>query len=65
VKRSAVNPWQWSLEFGFNQAELVEGQTKLLVCAGQTSVDDTGAPQHSGDTAIQVAGSAMSFVSGE
>jgi enamine deaminase RidA (YjgF/YER057c/UK114 family) len=54
VKRSAVNPWQWSLEFGFNQAELVEGQTKVLVCAGQTSVDGTGAPQHSGDMAAQI-----------
>lgn len=49
VKRSSVNPWQWSLELGYNQAELVEGQTKVLLCAGQTSVDGTGAPQHSGE----------------
>lgn len=54
MKRSVVNPWQWSLEFGYNQAELVEGHTKVLVCAGQTSVDENGAPQHPGDMAGQI-----------
>ena len=54
MKRNAVNPWPWSLEFGYNQAELVEGHTKVLVCAGQTSVDGTGTPQHAGDMAAQI-----------
>ncbi len=54
MKRTAVNPWPWSLEFGFNQGELVEGETKVLLCAGQTSVDGTGAPQHAGDMAAQI-----------
>jgi enamine deaminase RidA (YjgF/YER057c/UK114 family) len=55
VERSAVNPWAWSLNFGFNQAELVEGAGKALFCAGQTSVDADGNPQHPGDMAAQIA----------
>ena len=55
VERSAVNPWTWSVNFGFNQAELVEGAGKVLFCSGQTSVDGEGAPQHPGDMAAQMA----------
>lgn len=54
MERTAVNPWQWSLAFGFNQAELVEGASKILFCAGQTSVDANGTPQHAGDMAAQM-----------
>jgi enamine deaminase RidA (YjgF/YER057c/UK114 family) len=54
VNRTAVNPWEWSLQFGYNQAEIVEGQTKVLVCAGQTAVDGDGTPQHAGDMAAQI-----------
>ena len=55
VERTAVNPWTWSVEYGFNQGELVEGATRTLYCAGQTSVDEHGAPQHAGDMAAQLA----------
>ena len=55
VKRTAVNPWEWSLRAGFNQGEVVEGQTRVLVCAGQTAVDGDGTPQHPGDMAAQIA----------
>lgn len=54
MKRTAVNPWGWSLEFGFNQAELIEDHVRVLLCAGQTAVDANGAPQHSGDMAAQI-----------
>ena len=54
MKRTPVNPWSWSLNFGFNQAEIVEGQSRVLVCAGQTAVDADGAPQHPGDMAAQI-----------
>jgi enamine deaminase RidA (YjgF/YER057c/UK114 family) len=54
VERTAVNPWTWSLQFGFNQGEIVEGATRVLFCAGQTSVDADGNPQHSGDMAAQI-----------
>jgi enamine deaminase RidA (YjgF/YER057c/UK114 family) len=55
VERTAVNPWQWSLQFGFNQGEVVEGGQRVLFCAGQTAVDADGAPQHAGDMAAQLA----------
>jgi enamine deaminase RidA (YjgF/YER057c/UK114 family) len=54
MKRTAVNPWQWSLDFGFNQGEVIEGHTRELVLAGQTAVNADGAPQHPGDMAAQV-----------
>jgi enamine deaminase RidA (YjgF/YER057c/UK114 family) len=54
VERTAVNPWTWSLDFGFNQGEVVEGATRVLFCSGQTSVDENGAPQHAGDMAAQI-----------
>jgi enamine deaminase RidA (YjgF/YER057c/UK114 family) len=49
-----VNPWQWSLEFGFNQGEVLEGGTRLMMCSGQTSVDADGTPQHPGNMAAQI-----------
>ena len=55
MQRTAVNPWQWSLQFGFNQAESIEGHQRVLVCSGQTSVDAQGAAQHAGDMAGQIA----------
>lgn len=54
MERTAINPWQWSLQFGFNQGELVEGGTRVLFCAGQTSVDENGAAQHPGDMGAQI-----------
>jgi enamine deaminase RidA (YjgF/YER057c/UK114 family) len=54
VRRTAVNPWQWSLQFGFNQAEIVEGGQRVLYCAGQTSVDGEGSPQFAGDMQAQI-----------
>jgi enamine deaminase RidA (YjgF/YER057c/UK114 family) len=54
MNRTDVNPWSWSRNFGFDQAELVEGQRRQLVCSGQTSVDADGNPQHPGDMAAQI-----------
>ena len=55
MKRTAVNPWSWSLRFGYNQAEKLVGANRHLVCAGQTSVDADGNPLHSGDMRSQIA----------
>lgn len=54
MKRTPVNPWNWSLNLGYNQAEVIEGQKRQLTCAGQTSVDENGAPQHLGDMRGQI-----------
>jgi enamine deaminase RidA (YjgF/YER057c/UK114 family) len=55
VERSAVNPWTWSAELGFNQGELVSGHTRTLYCSGQTAMSEDGKPQHEGDLAAQLA----------
>lgn len=55
MNRTAINPWPWSLNFGYNQAEKLDGVTQQLVCAGQTSVDAEGSPQHAGDMRSQIA----------
>jgi enamine deaminase RidA (YjgF/YER057c/UK114 family) len=54
MQRTAVNPWKWSLDFGFNQAEIIEGGRRQLICSGQTPVDADGRPQHAGDMRAQV-----------
>lgn len=54
VERTAVNPWAWSVEMGFNQGELVTGAARTLHLSGQTSVDSDGRPQHEGDMEAQV-----------
>ena len=54
MNRTPVNPWPWSLAYGYNQAEVIEGATRQLICAGQTAVDGTGAPQHDGDMRAQI-----------
>lgn len=54
MKRTAVNPWDWSLKLGYNQAEVIEGATRQVICAGQTAVDAHGTPQHAGDMRAQI-----------
>lgn len=54
MQRTAVNPWDWSLKLGYNQAELIEGPLRQLICAGQTSVDAEGIPRHDGDMRSQI-----------
>jgi enamine deaminase RidA (YjgF/YER057c/UK114 family) len=55
MERTSVNPWSWSLNLGFDQAQLIEGRRRELICSGQDAVDATGTPQHPGDMAAQLA----------
>ena len=55
AQRTAINPWTWSAELGFNQGELVTGHTRTLYCSGQTAMSADGKPEHDGDMAAQVA----------
>ncbi|WP_328996843.1 RidA family protein [Kribbella sp. NBC_01245] len=55
MERTAVNPWAWSVEMGYNQGEVVSGHTRTLYCAGQTAMSSDGLPQHAGDMAAQLA----------
>ena len=54
MQRTTVNPWDWSLKLGYNQAEIIEGSSRQLICAGQTAVDAEGNPQHAGDMRGQI-----------
>lgn len=54
MQRTAVNPWDWSVKLGYNQAEIIEGISRQVICAGQTAVDGAGNPQHLGDMRGQI-----------
>ena len=54
MQRTAVNPWDWSLKVGYNQAEIIEDGSRQLICSGQTAVDSAGNPQHPGDMRGQI-----------
>lgn len=54
MERTSLNPWSWSLKLGFDQAQLVEGHRRELICSGQDAVDADGNSQHPGDMAAQL-----------
>jgi enamine deaminase RidA (YjgF/YER057c/UK114 family) len=54
MQRTAVNPWTWSADMGYDQGKIVSGQTRTLYCAGQTAMSGDGKPQHAGDMAAQL-----------
>lgn len=54
MKKTAINPSQWSVEYGFNQGELVEGAARELYVSGQAAMSADGQPQHAGDMAAQI-----------
>lgn len=54
MRQAAINPWSWSLRYGFSQGLLVEGQGRVLFCAGQASMDDDGNPTNAGDIRAQI-----------
>jgi len=54
MQRTEINPHSWTIALGFDQAQLIEGHQRLLVCSGQDAVDADGKPQHPGDMAAQL-----------
>jgi len=44
MHRTPINPWPWSLNLGYNQAEAIAGAVRHVICSGQTSVDAHGTP---------------------
>lgn len=55
VENRKINPWTWQDAFGFSQAIETTGHKRVLRCAGQTSVNAKGEPEHAGDMAGQIA----------
>jgi enamine deaminase RidA (YjgF/YER057c/UK114 family) len=54
MQRTPINPSSFSISLGFDQAQLIEGHQRVLVCSGQDAVDADGNPQHPGDFAAQL-----------
>jgi enamine deaminase RidA (YjgF/YER057c/UK114 family) len=54
MEKTPINPWPWSVELGFDQAELIEGHQRLLLASGQDAVGADGTPQHPGDMSAQL-----------
>jgi enamine deaminase RidA (YjgF/YER057c/UK114 family) len=54
MNRKSINPVSWSVNLGFDQAQLIEGHQRELVCSGQDAVDADGNAQHPGDMAAQL-----------
>jgi enamine deaminase RidA (YjgF/YER057c/UK114 family) len=53
MERRVINPWTWQDQLGFVQANEITGVQRVLLCSGQTSVDDDGNPVNPGDMAGQ------------
>jgi enamine deaminase RidA (YjgF/YER057c/UK114 family) len=54
VEQRKINPWKWQDQYGFSQGIETTNASRVLYCAGQASVDDTGKPVHAGDMRKQI-----------
>ena len=54
MNREIVNPWTWQDTRGFVQANVLTGAEKLVICAGQVSVDGDGRTLHPNDMRGQI-----------
>jgi enamine deaminase RidA (YjgF/YER057c/UK114 family) len=54
MNRSDVNPWEWSMAFGFSQGVEVSAASRFLVCSGQTAIGADGSPPEETDMGTQV-----------
>ena len=54
MERKIINPWTWQDRLGFVQANEISGQQRVLLCAGQTSMDAEGNPVHADDMRAQI-----------
>lgn len=55
MTKTAANPWDWSLQFGFNQAEVFTNPSAVISCAGQAAINADGQAEHPDDMAKQLA----------
>lgn len=44
MQKDIINPWTWQDQFGFVHANVISDGQRVAYCAGQTSVDEDGAP---------------------
>jgi len=54
MERKIINPWKWQDQLGFVQANEFSGHQRVVMCAGQTSMDAKGEPVHAEDMRAQI-----------
>ena len=54
MERKIINPWTWQDRLGFVQANAINDCQRVLLCAGQTSMDAEGNPVHAEDMRAQI-----------
>jgi enamine deaminase RidA (YjgF/YER057c/UK114 family) len=54
MEKEIVNPWKWQDDFGFVQANKLSGVERLVIFAGQLSVDADGHALNAGDMGAQI-----------
>ena len=54
MEKKIINPWTWQDGLGFVQAVEIRGAGRILVCAGQASIDGEGRVARPGDMGAQV-----------
>jgi enamine deaminase RidA (YjgF/YER057c/UK114 family) len=54
MERKTINPWKWQDQLGFVQANSISGFQNVLICSGQTAMDEDGKPSHQGDMGAQL-----------
>lgn len=54
MNKNVINPWKWQDQFGFVQGIEISAMERILICSGQTSVDEEGCPIHTGNMAAQI-----------
>jgi 2-iminobutanoate/2-iminopropanoate deaminase len=54
MQSKPINPWTWQDKYGFSQGIEVLDPSRMLFCAGQTSVDTEGNPLHAGNMTAQL-----------
>jgi enamine deaminase RidA (YjgF/YER057c/UK114 family) len=54
MERKIINPWTWQDRLGFVQANEISGANRMLLCAGQVSIDADGTLLHAGDMRGQI-----------
>ena len=54
MERRIINPWKWQDEFGYVQANEVQGAQRTLYCSGQAANDADGKAMYPGDMRAQI-----------
>ena len=55
MKRRAISPWTWQDQFGFVQANEIQGAQRFLIVSGQTSINADGQVAAAGNLVGQLA----------